>query len=776
MAEDLNRERLTILGELARITQEINRYNAEGVQNAQRENELNRERIRIGRQLQRVNENIRKSQRQSYVDSQNDIKSLTSMYNPLKKADLERIQLMLKAGNLSDVAVKRGNELADINRKISQLTSDQTLERDILQEQFDAEIVRFSRQVGISQEIVDNLRNQNQLARDYSSMTEGQKEQLEAQLEVYNGIKKTLGGILDTASLLTSGRTGFLGMSLIGLGKFADKLGEVRSQLGGIAEMGTTAISFFDDNAVENAKELSNQFGGIKNVSAELQLSTSLISKNMGISGTDAASLLGSFSRLNGNSEETALNLVKSSQEFAKQNGIIPAQLMADVAGSAEEFALYGKNGGKNLIQAAVAARKMGVELKTMTGITDNLLDFESSITKELELGAMLGKNINLDRARGLAYAGKTTEAVDETLRALGGVAAFNNMDVFQKRATADLLGIQVAELDRMVNKQKEAATVSGEIGAKFNLLSEGTSYIANEWGGGILKGMGGALIAAGQLNMGFGAMGTSIGGVVKGTTQILGNLLKMIAGPVLSGLKTVGTSLSGSSVGKRVGSFKNKLLEGVGNTTQKSTNKTSGAGNMLKGLSSGIKSLASIPVVAIGKLALIMGTLTLAIIGIGYALKLAAPGIEAFGTAISNIVSAVGGVIIGLVGALGDMFTKISSVASPELALSIIGLAGGFAALTASLSAFSIVGLAAVPAMAAVGAFATLASGVDSLFGNDTTQPTNENDTMKMLLDEIRGLRTDLNNGKVAVYMDGAKVTASVSKVVNRQATNQYM
>ena len=241
---------------------------------------------------------------------------------------------------------------------------------------------------------------------------------------------------------------------------FADKLGEVRSQLGGIAEFGTTAISFFDDNAVENAKELANQFGGMNNVSTELQASTSLISTNMGISGTEAAGLLGSFSRLNGNSEEAALNLTKSTQEFAKQNGIIPSQLMADLAGSAEEFALFGKEGGKNLIEAGAAARKMGVSLSTMTGISENLLDFESSITKELELGAMLGKNINLDRARSLAYQGDIAGATKETLAALGGVDAFNKMDYFQKKATADLLGTSVDELQKMVTQQENANTI----------------------------------------------------------------------------------------------------------------------------------------------------------------------------------------------------------------------------------------------------------------------------------------------------------------------------
>jgi len=202
-----------------------------------------------------------------------------------------------------------------------------------------------------------------------TNMTDGQKEQLKAQLDVYDGINKALYGILDTAATLTSGPAGFFGTVLIGAGMLANKMGEVRSQLGGLSEAGTTALAFLDDNAVANAKELAAQFGGMNNVSGELQASISLISANMGISGVEAASLAGSFARLNDGSEETALNLTKATQEFAMQNGIIPSDLMADLANSAEEFALFGKDGGKNIIAAGAAAKKMGVDLKTMSGI-----------------------------------------------------------------------------------------------------------------------------------------------------------------------------------------------------------------------------------------------------------------------------------------------------------------------------------------------------------------------------------------------------------------------
>jgi hypothetical protein len=707
-------------------------------------------------------------QAKNFSDQIKSAASLSSLYQNLTSLERDRIEKSIKYKSLTDDQQKSISRIAELNRDLAQTSSDESeLKKSILAD-IDIEKAKIGKVHHTQQSIVDNLNQQTEEALVLGNLTKTQKEFLEKQLSIYDGIKDTIGGVLETTQLLLSTNKGMFGAALIGAGAFIGKLGEIRSQLGGIAEIGTTALSFIDDNAVENAKELSTQFGGISNVSTELQAATSLISSNMGISGTEAASLLGTFSRLNEGSSETALNLVKSSQEFAKQNGLIPSQLLEDMAGSAEEFALYGKNGGKNLIEAAAAARKMGVELKTMTTITSNLLDFENSITKELELSAMLGKSINLDRARGLAYAGKETEAVEETLRAIGGIEAFNKMDPFAKQAAADLLGIQVSEFQKMVSLQENAAELSGTMAEDFNMAGEFISAGLNKYLGTTVQGLGGALIVIGQMGAGLKT--------VADTGKSAFDIIKSLGSKIFQkSTEKIGEKAT-DSISEKIEEKLSNTTDTMAQTSDKNKTKGGGVGQMLQGISSGIKSFAAIPVAAIGKLALILGTLTLAIIGIGYALNVAAPGIEAFGNAISSIVSAVGGVVVGIIGALGDVFMKISSVASPEMALSIIGLAGGFSLLSAALTSFAITGLAAIPAMVAVGGFATLASGIDSLFGNETGGNTAENDTMNMLLEEIKGLRSDLNAGKVAVYMDGTKVTSGISRVVSKTTKNQYI
>jgi hypothetical protein len=830
--------------------------------------------------LKEINEQVKEIQSDNKIVVDNlilqesKLKGLTGIQASLLSLDKARLKEQQTLGSVTQDSI---NSIASMNQELLAMSAEDSIGREFKQKQIDDEIKSLRESGKANEAILSNLEQQRDIAYQMSGLTEKQQKFLTKQLEVYDGIKDAIGGVLETASLLTKGPAGFFGTTLIGAGFFADKLGEVRSQLGGISDVGTTALSFIDDNAVENAKALSTEFGGMANVSTELQASTSLISKNMGISGGEAASLVGSFARLNGNSTDVALDMTKTTQEFAKQNGLIPSQLMADLAGSAEAFALYGKAGGENILRAAGYAQKLGVNMNTITTIADNLLDFESSITKELELSALMGKNINLDRARGLAYAGKLEEATAETLKALGGQAAFDKMGREEKKAAADLLGIQVTELQKLVSNEKEAAELAGTLAGKFSLAGEAVDGVLNKGLGTSLKGIGGMVIAAGQLNNGFGIFGVNLKGIVSGTAQVLKNLLGMVAGPVIRRVQAIGSSLSGTTFGKSVSSIKDKLLQGVGGgvkpevPTTETPTQSKGGGMMeqfgemdMKKLVQGAAAIlilsaalfvaakafqefgsvsweaVGMGLVGIAGLAaiayilgdaqgeMIKGAIAVAILGVAlipfaYAMSLiagldinsvlaAAAGLVIFSAAAAGLGFILPFVLAGAVGivALGaalivfgaglnvvgqgmgvlnqnlagtaesivsigqnliPLFGYIAPIAA--LSLSLMGLAG-------ALIAVGVAGTVALPGLLAIqaaGAVAGVVGGViEGIFGGGEGEATGgEGGEMSALLDEIKGLRADLNSGKVAVYLDGKKVTSTVARVANTSSVNTY-
>ena len=132
---DLQKERLKILGEIGNIKQKLEAWDKSAERSASELNKLEKAKIESAKKLLNVNSEIRKEQRSAYVDAQNDIKGMASLYEPLKSSEKQRIQMQLTGNDLSKVALDRSNKLANINQKIANLTGDQSLERQILQDE-----------------------------------------------------------------------------------------------------------------------------------------------------------------------------------------------------------------------------------------------------------------------------------------------------------------------------------------------------------------------------------------------------------------------------------------------------------------------------------------------------------------------------------------------------------------------------------------------------------------------------------------------------------------
>lgn len=825
------------------------------------------------------------------IQQESKLKGLTGIQASLVNLDRQRITVQQTLSSNTQDAI---NSIASMNQELLAMSAEDAIGRKLQKESIDDAILSLMDNAEVSEEILQNLIEQSDIANKISGLTEKQQKFLNKQLEVYEGIKDTIGGVLETASLLTSTMGGMVGISLIGLGKIATAAGEVRRQLGGMGDAGTTFLSFFDDNAVENTKALAGEFGSINNISTKLQVSTSLISTNMGISGDEAASLIGSLSRGAASTKELSLDMIKSVQATAKLRGVLPSKVLKDLAGASKEFALYSKQGKLNLQQSAIAAGELGVDLSVLTGASAALLDFETSINAELELQALTGKTINLERARQLALAEDDIGAMQEVARQLGGIAGWEAMGRWEREQAADLLGIQADELEKIIYNQKEVATSGTMIKESFSAVGETINAGMNKYLGVGLQGLGGMVIAAGQLNGGFSAFGGSLKGAITGTAQILKNLLGMVAGPVLKGIQLVASTLSDSKLGRGIKSIKDKLLEGVGAKPQvpgedvaagaDKVSKGKGIGEQLKGLASGLKAMGNTKVLfgalnliptglgfvailpglpgmlgvsllgvnagiglkslgvglkAFGNTQVSLGALNLAlaavgfalmtvgviglagiallgaaagagltalagglaafgasaavtIIGIGllallglamipltYALSLLAPLVESIGTAIGTMMVAIGQGISMIVTSLGDLLVKVLPLMNLEAAAGIFAVAGAFFTLAGALTAVGVAGIFALPGLLAIqatGAVAGVVGGViDGMFGgeNETTEGGGNN--MDALLNEIKGLRTDLNSGKVAVYIDGKKVTGTVASVSSRATSNTY-
>ena len=798
--------------------------------------------------LKEINELIAEQKREAegvqetLIQQEKAARNLKGVYGTLGNMEHQRVIKQAQAVNMNKDDVAVISKIAELNQSLAQLAREDIVQRSILSKQIEGQYELLGSQRGIHSHIVANMKRQTIHAEQLANLTEKQKSFLEKQVAVYDAMQDSIAMVLETAELLLSTTGGKLGAALIGAGYAVDKLGENMRSFGGYsdsAQLSALGLSFIFKDAADNLKSLSAEMGGMQDISLQTQLNANLMATNMGISGQETAKLLGSFSRLNGNSTETAFNMAATAKDMAKANGIPVDQLMKDAASSTEAFAEYGKDGGMNLLQASVAAAKLGVSMGAMTKVTDSLLDFETSITKELELGAMLGKNINLDRARALAYEGSIGGAVKETLRTLGGIDAFNKMDIFQKRSAAQLLGLSVEEFQKMAaNSDKLNDDGSIQL-STFETMKETLTAIATGPLGSMLKTMGSMVIGGAQIAGSFAQMGFDVRGLL-GKLPLIGKFLNggAAAATPTAGPKSITDKVKSNTKGGKGGS-----LDSADKVSRMNAN------NLIKGalalvilagalyvaakafqefgsvewesVAKGLVGLLGLVGIAfiLSKVAgdMITGALAIAILGVAlipfaYAMQMfssvdwgsvAAAGLALIG--FSAAIAILGAAMLTGVGAAVFGAGIIALIAMGG-ALTILGLGlqttgAGFASISGSLPMIldniaaiaaidflPILGLAgalmalsvALAAIAVTGMMALPALAALSFFGGMGAAVGGaigggEDAKMDELIAEIKGLREDMASGKIGVNMDGKKVTAGVSRVVANTSTNAY-
>jgi hypothetical protein len=226
---------------------------------------------------------------------------------------------------------------------------------------------------------------------------------------------------------------------------FAQSTGLAFNQMG-------TGIALFGDEA----KAILDNVGSLEKATTKNLISMKMLSFQYGVSADTSAKLLASMGAMGASSDEAVFSTIRMTSELARANGVAPAAVLEDMAGDMDTFASYAKDGGENMARAAVQARMLGVNLGTSTKIADSLLDFESSIEKQMEASMLIGRNLNYDAARRLALNDDIEGAVADILSQMGSVEEFNRLNVLQKRALAESIGVGVGELSKMVANQEK--------------------------------------------------------------------------------------------------------------------------------------------------------------------------------------------------------------------------------------------------------------------------------------------------------------------------------
>jgi len=159
----------------------------------------------------------------------------------------------------------------------------------------------------------------------------------------------------------------------------------------------------------------------------------------------------------------------------AKLAKVPVGKVIEDIANSSEEINKYFKGTPKQLQAAAIQAAKFGTSLKQAGQVAGSLLDFENSINSELEASAILGTNLNLSRARGLAAQGDMVGAQQEVLKQASKLGDLTKLNVYEQEALAKASGMPIGDLINQQRIKKAMGNASKEeLKAAQDLIKSG--------------------------------------------------------------------------------------------------------------------------------------------------------------------------------------------------------------------------------------------------------------------------------------------------------------
>ena len=273
------------------------------------------------------------------------------------------------------------------------------------------------------------------------------------------------------------------------------RAGDLNKQLGlgienaqGMAERFADFANSSEDSRITTEKliaangQLNQALGTTVEFSGKTLENFILTTDYMGVS-VEAAAKLETLARTTGQStEDFAGSLAESVSQAGKNNDLFisTGTALEKVKNLSATTLLNLRRNPKAIGEAIVETEKLGLSFDKLRGIASSLLDFESSIQKELEAELLTGRELNLERARAAALRGDDLALAKELTSQVGTLTEFEQMNVIQRESLANAFGLSSDAMSEMLLKQEllnslgeEARDLSAEQAATIRQMVE---------------------------------------------------------------------------------------------------------------------------------------------------------------------------------------------------------------------------------------------------------------------------------------------------------------
>ena len=506
------------------------------------------------------------------------INSLSDKEQERVKFAMEQSSLIAKEKLIQEELLSLASQGTSIDEKSLKASQDRQEEAEITLEIEAETLGTLAKQAVFTRQNADELERQNSLREKEKSIIEANEKKLGAFGGILKGISKIpiLGDLVDTDAILgkamdkiKDGGSGVAGLGAglkeagsqmlssltnpanIALFAFTQMLSLLKT-MGELILGNNAKITQFEKTMVMSSSEaknlagtfsetagelddinvtskgmihtfmdMSQQFGFMAKFSQDTLATATRLQATTGITAEAAGSLAASSEITAGSFDDQYKNALATSYELQRQTGVqfdmkgileetskVTGTVRANLGGNIEEIA-----------KAVTQAKLFGASLDDVASAGNALLDFESSITKELEAELLIGRNINLEKARAAALAGDQVTLAQELQKEAGTLSEFQDMNVIQQQALSAAMGMtsdQMADILFQQEIQGKSAEDLRAIG-KDELANRVEQQTAQE----------------------------SLAASMESAKSALGDMLKFID-PLLQGVALFATTLSG--------------------------------------------------------------------------------------------------------------------------------------------------------------------------------------------------------------------------------------
>jgi hypothetical protein len=239
-----------------------------------------------------------------------------------------------------------------------------------------------------------------------------------------------------------------IGTGMISMGDYIKTATDLTKQLGSNAE------SIFSPKTIGEASQLVNSMG-------------------LAVDEANNLAILSRTARVEMDKQDDAI--IANVDNFNKFNrtAFTGAQIMKDVAKTSAATTVSLGFSAEKIAQANLEARKLGLSLDQVDKIAESLLNFEQSISSELEAELLTGKNINLETARLLALNNDLEGVAKELGKNQELLNSYINGNRIQQESIAKAMGMNREEMGKMIMSQKTQLGLTDEQVQKASGLSK---------------------------------------------------------------------------------------------------------------------------------------------------------------------------------------------------------------------------------------------------------------------------------------------------------------